>query len=135
MGGRARVDARSGELFSRAVELLPGGVNSPVRAMQAIGRDPIFVERGEGAELVDVDGNRYVDWVMSWGPLVFGHADPETVDPRFAQDTCDQRGRLDRGRPTRELKLLVSCIREPNEQERRASSAVSMSIPLASGLL
>jgi glutamate-1-semialdehyde 2,1-aminomutase len=61
------------------VELLPGGVNSPVRAMRSIGRDPIFVARGEGAELIDVDGNRYVDWVMSWGPLIAGHAHPEVV--------------------------------------------------------
>jgi glutamate-1-semialdehyde 2,1-aminomutase len=58
---------------------MPGGVNSPVRAMRQIGRDPIFVARGEGAELVDVDGNRYVDWVMSWGPLIAGHAQPEVV--------------------------------------------------------
>jgi glutamate-1-semialdehyde 2,1-aminomutase len=61
------------------VELLPGGVNSPVRAMRQIGRDPIFVARGEGAELIDVDGNRYVDWVMSWGPLIAGHAHPDVV--------------------------------------------------------
>ena len=61
------------------MELLPGGVNSPVRAMRSIGRDPIFVERGEGAELIDVDGNRYVDWVMSWGPLIAGHAHPDVV--------------------------------------------------------
>jgi glutamate-1-semialdehyde 2,1-aminomutase len=61
------------------VELLPGGVNSPVRAMRSIGRDPIFVARGEGAELIDVDGNRYVDWVMSWGPLIAGHAHPDVV--------------------------------------------------------
>ena len=59
--------------------LLPGGVNSPVRAMRSIGRDPVFIARGEGAELVDVDGNRYVDWVMSWGPLIAGHAHPEVV--------------------------------------------------------
>src|SRR5256885_1445876 len=58
---------------------MPGGVNSPVRAMRSIGRDPIFVEHGEGAELVDVDGNRYVDWVMSWGPLIAGHAHPNVV--------------------------------------------------------
>jgi glutamate-1-semialdehyde 2,1-aminomutase len=54
-------------------------VNSPVRAMRSIGRDPLFVARGEGAELIDVDGNRYVDWVMSWGPLIAGHAHPEVV--------------------------------------------------------
>ena len=70
---------RSSELYGRALELLPGGVNSPVRAMRAIGRDPIFIARGNGAELVDVDGRRYVDWVMSWGPLIAGHAQPEVV--------------------------------------------------------
>jgi glutamate-1-semialdehyde 2,1-aminomutase len=59
--------------------VLPGGVNSPVRAMRQIGRDPIFVARGEGCELVDVDGGRYVDWVCSWGPLILGHAEPTVV--------------------------------------------------------
>jgi glutamate-1-semialdehyde 2,1-aminomutase len=58
---------------------MPGGVNSPVRAMRQIGREPIFIERGEGCELVDVDGNRYVDWVCSWGPLIHGHAPPDVV--------------------------------------------------------
>jgi glutamate-1-semialdehyde 2,1-aminomutase len=70
---------RSTELYTHALELLPGGVNSPVRAMRAIGRDPIFIARGEGAELIDVDGRRYVDWVMSWGPLIAGHAQPDVV--------------------------------------------------------
>jgi len=77
-GARVAADA-SAAAYERAVELLPGGVNSPVRAMRAIGRDPIFVARGKGAELIDVDGNRYVDWVMSWGPLIAGHAHPEVV--------------------------------------------------------
>ena len=68
-------------LYKRALELIPGGVNSPVRAMKAVGLDePFFVSHGEGAYLVDVDGNRYLDWVLSWGPLLFGHADPETVE-------------------------------------------------------
>jgi glutamate-1-semialdehyde 2,1-aminomutase len=75
----ARGALSSAELYERALELLPGGVNSPVRAMRSIGRDPIFVARGEGAELIDVDGNRYVDWMMSWGPLIAGHAHPEVV--------------------------------------------------------
>jgi len=70
---------RSSELYRRAVKVLPGGVNSPVRAMRQIGRDPVFVERGEGCELIDVDGNRYVDWIGSWGPLILGHADPEVL--------------------------------------------------------
>jgi glutamate-1-semialdehyde 2,1-aminomutase len=72
-------DARSAELYARALARLPGGVNSPVRAMRAIGRDPIFVERAEGAELVDVDGNRYIDWMCSWGPLIHGHAHPDVL--------------------------------------------------------
>jgi glutamate-1-semialdehyde 2,1-aminomutase len=72
-------DSRSAELYARALNVLPGGVNSPVRAMRAIGRDPIFAERAEGAELFDVDGNRYVDWMCSWGPLIHGHAHPAVL--------------------------------------------------------
>jgi glutamate-1-semialdehyde 2,1-aminomutase len=59
--------------------VLPGGVNSPVRAMRAIGRDPIFIERASGAEITDVDGNIYVDYVCSWGPLILGHAHPAVL--------------------------------------------------------
>ena len=67
-------------LHQRARRVIPGGVNSPVRAMRAVGvDDPFFVRRGEGAYLEDTEGRRYVDWVMSWGPLVFGHADAEIV--------------------------------------------------------
>ena len=73
-------DRRSAEMYARALQRLPGGVNSPVRAMKAIGRDPLFVDRAEGAELVDVDGNRFVDYVCSWGPLVLGHAHPEVLE-------------------------------------------------------
>src|SRR5215207_1559697 len=75
----AIADARSAELYARALPVLPGGVNSPVRAMRSIGRDPIFIARGEGCELIDVDGNRYVDYVCSWGPLIHGHAHPQIV--------------------------------------------------------
>ncbi len=67
------------DLFARAREVLPGGVDSPVRAFRAVGGQPLFIERGEGAYLYDVDGNRYVDYVLSWGPLVLGHAHPEVV--------------------------------------------------------
>jgi glutamate-1-semialdehyde 2,1-aminomutase len=67
------------ELYQRAVKVLPGGVNSPVRAMRQIGREPIFVKRGEGCELIDVERNRYIDWVCSWGPLILGHAQPDVV--------------------------------------------------------
>src|SRR6476646_7971156 len=67
------------DLFERAQQVLPGGVNSPVRAMRQIGRDPVFVERGEGCWLFDVEGNRYIDWIGSWGPLILGHAEPAVV--------------------------------------------------------
>jgi glutamate-1-semialdehyde 2,1-aminomutase len=73
-------DSGSAECYRRALEVLPGGVNSPVRAMRAIGRSPIFVDRGEGAELIDVDGNRFIDYVCSWGPLIHGHAHPVVLD-------------------------------------------------------
>jgi glutamate-1-semialdehyde 2,1-aminomutase len=76
--------SRSEDLYRRALSLLPGGVNSPVRAMRAIGRDPIFIESGSGALIRDVDGNEYVDWVCSWGPLILGHANPAVVDAAAA---------------------------------------------------
>jgi len=72
-------DTRSGELYRDALELIPGGVNSPVRAMRSIGREPIFIARGAGAELTDVDGNRFIDYVCSWGPLIHGHAHPRVL--------------------------------------------------------
>jgi glutamate-1-semialdehyde 2,1-aminomutase len=100
---------RSEALATEARELIPGGVNSPVRAMKAIGREPIFVARAHGCELFDVDGNRYVDWVCSWGPLILGHADPDVVaavteaarrgtsfgapteaEVRLAEEVCDR---------------------------------------------
>ena len=68
------------DLARRAEKLIPGGVNSPVRAMRSVGLDePIFIRSGSGSTIEDVDGNRYVDWVLTWGPLLFGHADAETL--------------------------------------------------------
>ncbi|HVF08019.1 MAG TPA: glutamate-1-semialdehyde 2,1-aminomutase, partial [Actinomycetota bacterium] len=72
--------SRSEELYERARSVIPGGVDSPVRAFGAVGGSPLFVERGEGAYVVDVDGNRYVDFVQSWGALLFGHARAEIVE-------------------------------------------------------
>ena len=69
----------SKKLYDQATALMPGGVNSPVRAFGAVGGTPLFFRRGEGAYLTDVDGNRYVDYVLSWGPLILGHADPQVV--------------------------------------------------------
>jgi glutamate-1-semialdehyde 2,1-aminomutase len=76
--------SRSDELFDRARRVMPGGVDSPVRAFGAVGGTPRFVARGEGAFVIDADGNRYVDLVQSWGALLFGHARPEIVDAATA---------------------------------------------------
>jgi len=79
-GDRVASTARSQALFAEARTLLPGGVSSPVRAFKAVGGHPLFIDRGEGAYLVDVDGNRYIDYVLSWGPLILGHAHPRVVE-------------------------------------------------------
>ena len=71
---------KSKKAFEAARKVLPGGVNSPVRAFRAVGGEPIFVKQGEGAWIEDVDGNRYVDYVCSWGPLILGHAHPEVIE-------------------------------------------------------
>ncbi len=71
--------SKSVDLFSRAKQLIPGGVNSPVRACNAVGGQPVFIERGDKSRLYDVDGNDYIDYVMSWGPLVLGHRPPEVI--------------------------------------------------------
>jgi glutamate-1-semialdehyde 2,1-aminomutase len=72
-------NSRSIALFQQAQKLLPGGVDSPVRAFRAVGGQPLFIERGEGPYLYDVDGNRFIDYVLSWGPLITGHAHPVIV--------------------------------------------------------
>ncbi len=70
---------RSRLFYERALKVIPGGVNSPVRACKAVKADPVFFERGESAYLIDVDGNRYIDYVCSWGPLILGHSHPEVI--------------------------------------------------------
>ena len=72
--------SRSSTLFKEAQNFIPGGVNSPVRAFNGVGGTPIFFERGEGAYLYDVDGNSYIDYVGSWGPMILGHANPIIID-------------------------------------------------------
>jgi glutamate-1-semialdehyde 2,1-aminomutase len=117
----ALTDTRSAALYRRALEVMPGGVNSPVRAMGAIGRDPVFIARGEGAEVVDVDGNRYVDYVCSWGPLIHGHAHPEVL---AAVSEAAARG-TSFGAPTAgEVELAVEVARrmEGVEMLRMTSS-------------
>src|SRR5262245_59972990 len=70
---------KSESLFARAVERIPGDVNSPVRAFRSVGGKPLFIARGEGSRIWDADGNSYIDYVGSWGPLLFGHRSPEVV--------------------------------------------------------
>jgi glutamate-1-semialdehyde 2,1-aminomutase len=80
MDARAKLAMdRSARLMERAMHRLPGGVNSPVRAFRSVGGDPVFMRRGEGSRIFDVDGNSYVDFVMSYGPLILGHTHPEVV--------------------------------------------------------
>ena len=66
--------------YNKAKKIIPGGVNSPVRAFRSVNSTPVFFESGNGSKMFDIDGNKYIDCVGSWGPLIFGHADKETVD-------------------------------------------------------
>jgi len=72
--------SRSAKLFERAQKLIPGGVNSPVRAFKAVGGTPLFIQRGRGSKIYDIDGNGFIDYVLSWGPLIAGHAHPKVVE-------------------------------------------------------
>jgi glutamate-1-semialdehyde 2,1-aminomutase len=108
-------------LFARSQQLIPGGVNSPVRAFRAVGGTPVFFERAAGAWLTDVEGRRYIDYVGSWGPMILGHAHPEVVG---AVQAAAARG-LSFGAPTAaELEMAeVLCARVPGmEQVRLVSS-------------
>ncbi|PKL52468.1 MAG: glutamate-1-semialdehyde-2,1-aminomutase [Nitrospira bacterium HGW-Nitrospira-1] len=70
---------KSGRLFEKALRVIPGGVNSPVRAFRAVGGNPLFIEKAKGSKIYDVDGNSYIDYVLSWGPMILGHAHPRVV--------------------------------------------------------
>ncbi len=126
---------RSFELYRRACSLMPAGVNSPVRAFRSVGGDPIFYDRGAGCHVFDADGNRYVDYVCSWGPLILGHAHPDVVE---AVCTTAASG-LSFGAPCRqevELAELVTSAVPHLEMVRFVSSgteAVMSAIRLARG--
>jgi len=79
--------SKSAELFARAKALLPGGVDSPVRAFGAVGRDPLFIAKAAGDRITDVDGNEYIDYVGTWGPAILGHAHPQVV--AAVQKACE----------------------------------------------
>ena len=129
-------DTRSEELYARARQYLPGGVNSPVRAMRAIGRDPLFVERGAGAEITDVDGNTYVDYVCSWGPLILGHAHPRRDRGgrgRGAPGHDVRRADAGRGRPRRGGRAPRSGHRDAAHDELRHRGRDERRAPRARG--
>jgi glutamate-1-semialdehyde 2,1-aminomutase len=119
-------DARSAELFARARTVLVGGVNSPVRAMRSIGRDPIFIDRAAGAHVWDVDGNRYVDYLASWGPAILGHAPPVVVD---ALDAAVPRG-TSYGAPTEREVRFAEAVRDavPSIERLRMTSSGSEAV-------
>ena len=99
---------RSKQLFAEAQKYLPGGVNSPVRAFRAVGGDPLFIKRGKGSRIFDVDGNEYIDYVSSWGPLILGHAHPAIV--KAIQEAASRGTTF--GAPTEKEILLSERIRE-----------------------
>ncbi len=109
---RTRLDARSKAAFSEARQFIPGGVNSPVRAFRSVGLTPVFVEKGQGSYIYDIDGNRFIDYIGSWGPLIVGHAHPEVVE---AIKRTAERG-TSFGAPT-ELETMMAklvCERVPS---------------------
>src|SRR6266704_3334782 len=97
------IRSRSQEAFQRACRVIPGGVNSPSRAFGAVGGQPLFIARGEGAYLYDLDGNRYLDYVGSWGPLILGHSHSRVVK---ALEEALRRG-VSYGAPT-ELEIQLA---------------------------
>jgi len=123
---QAPTDTRSQELFARAKQSLVGGVNSPVRAMRGIGRDPIFIDRAEGTHVYDVDGNVYVDYLASWGPAILGHAAPVVID--------DLRDALARGTsygaPTEREVVFAEAVRDamPSIERLRMTSSGSEAV-------
>jgi glutamate-1-semialdehyde 2,1-aminomutase len=127
--------SKSSELFEESQKLIPGGVNSPVRAFKSVGIDPIFIDRGKGSRIFDVDNNEYIDFVSSWGPLIFGHADSYIGDAVKA--TIDKGTSF--GAPTKlELKMAELVIKSFTsiEKVRMVSSgteAVMSAIRLARG--
>ena len=118
---------RSREAYERACRVLPGGVNSPARAFGAVGGQPLFIVRGEGPYLFDVDGNQYLDYVGSWGPLILGHAHPRVV---HAVEEAMRRG-ASFGAPTeaetRLAELVVSAV-PSMEMVRLVSSGTEASM-------
>lgn len=109
MSGKHQIDKKkSREVFAKSSQLIPGGVNSPVRAFGSVGGEPFVVDHGEGPWLIDLDNNRYLDYVMSWGPLILGHAHKSVVEAV----TNAARGGVSFGAPTLAEQELAALVRE-----------------------
>ncbi|HUJ76229.1 MAG TPA: aminotransferase class III-fold pyridoxal phosphate-dependent enzyme, partial [bacterium] len=123
---------KSRAYFAEAAEILPGGVDSPVRAFKAVGGDPLFIDRGEGPCLYDVDGNRYLDYVLSWGPLVLGHAHPAVAAAlraaveRGTSFGAPSRLEIELARQVRALVPSVEVIRFVNSGTEAVMSALRL---------
>jgi glutamate-1-semialdehyde 2,1-aminomutase len=107
-GKEKQMSTKSEELFEKSRQLMPGGVNSPVRAFQAVHRSPIFIDHAKGSKIYDVDGNEYVDYVCSWGPGILGHADNRVVE---AVCKACEKG-LTFGAPTENEYILAELIKK-----------------------
>lgn len=129
------MQTKSDFLFEQSKKLIPGGVNSPVRAYGAVGRNPIFIEKGKGSHIFDVDGNEYIDYVCSWGPGILGHANHRVIDA--VKNACDMG--LTFGAPTGkeyEIAKLISELMPSIEMSRMVNSgteAVMSAIRVARG--
>jgi glutamate-1-semialdehyde 2,1-aminomutase len=102
--------ARSEALFARAKESIPGGVNSPVRAFRGVGGSPLFIERGDGAHLYDVDGNAYLDYIGSWGPHLLGHRPPEVIQALSAALELGTSFGAPTGREVEMAELIIDAV-------------------------
>jgi len=132
---KGRIDTLSKQAFEQAKKVIPGGVNSPVRAYKSVGLTPVYVDRGQGSRIYDIDGNSYIDYILSWGPLIAGHAHPEVV--AAIAETAAKGTSF--GAPT-ELETLMAelvCARVPSVESVRmvnsGTEATMSAIRLARG--
>jgi len=82
---------KSQQLFKQALSIIPGGVNSPVRACRSVGTEPVFIDNADGCIIVDVDGNHYIDYIGSWGPMILGHRHPQVIQA-IDEFSCNWQG-------------------------------------------
>ena len=99
---------KSDQLFTKSKKLIPGGVNSPVRAFKSVGRNPLFIKSANGSHIMDVDGNTFIDYVCSWGPGILGHAHPQVIEA--VKEACNNG--LTFGAPTENEYIIADMIHD-----------------------